>query len=337
MTEEEVKGLDDKEAGRRQLAYTNSRIRAFVEGLLALPEDQQPIIILQADEGPCPDRVLRGHGQLRLERRPRPRTSRRSSGSSTRGTCPTATETCGLADDRPPSTPSRCCSAATSASTTTELPDTVVLRRAGTGPTSMTDITDSCRVCQGTPPAAPSAQRRREQEERPWALRDRLLADELEPVAGRCAEPVERVVVEDVAARGEEAADHRVLAAARTRRLPTARDRRTARAASAAARCARSRGGGRGPARGRHRRRRARAASGARGPPSPARARVGDVHDERQDVGRPCSPERAVVAARPRPGRCRTRGPACPRRPRSGCSGRCSRRGPRPRARYLAG
>ena len=55
MTEEEVKGLDDKEAGRRQLAYTNSRIRSFVEGLLALPEDQQPIIILQADEGPWPD------------------------------------------------------------------------------------------------------------------------------------------------------------------------------------------------------------------------------------------------------------------------------------------
>jgi hypothetical protein len=55
MTEEEVKGLDDKDAGRRQLAYTNSRIRSFVEGLLALPEDQQPIIILQADEGPWPD------------------------------------------------------------------------------------------------------------------------------------------------------------------------------------------------------------------------------------------------------------------------------------------
>jgi hypothetical protein len=55
MTEEEVKGLDDKEAGRRQLAYTNARIRSFVEGLLALPEEQQPIIILQADEGPWSD------------------------------------------------------------------------------------------------------------------------------------------------------------------------------------------------------------------------------------------------------------------------------------------
>jgi hypothetical protein len=55
MTEDEVKGLDDKEAGRRQLAYTNSRIRSFIEGLLALPEDQQPIIIVQADEGPWTD------------------------------------------------------------------------------------------------------------------------------------------------------------------------------------------------------------------------------------------------------------------------------------------
>ena len=55
MTEEETKSLDDKEAGRRQLAYTNTRIRSFIEGLLALPEDQQPIIILQADEGPWTD------------------------------------------------------------------------------------------------------------------------------------------------------------------------------------------------------------------------------------------------------------------------------------------
>jgi hypothetical protein len=55
MTEQETKSLDDKDAGRRQLAYTNSRIRSFVEGLLALPEDQQPIIIVQADEGPWSD------------------------------------------------------------------------------------------------------------------------------------------------------------------------------------------------------------------------------------------------------------------------------------------
>ena len=35
-----------------QLAYGNSRIREIVDGLLALPEPQRPIIILQADEGP---------------------------------------------------------------------------------------------------------------------------------------------------------------------------------------------------------------------------------------------------------------------------------------------
>jgi Sulfatase len=55
MTQKEVNELDDKEAGRRQLAYTNTRIRSFIEGLLALPEDQQPIIIVQADEGPWTD------------------------------------------------------------------------------------------------------------------------------------------------------------------------------------------------------------------------------------------------------------------------------------------
>ena len=43
--------LGETEAWRRQLEYTNSRLRSFIEGVLALPEDRQPIIILQADEG----------------------------------------------------------------------------------------------------------------------------------------------------------------------------------------------------------------------------------------------------------------------------------------------
>lgn len=38
-----------------QLAYTNARIMALVEDLLARPEPERPIIILQADEGPVPD------------------------------------------------------------------------------------------------------------------------------------------------------------------------------------------------------------------------------------------------------------------------------------------
>ncbi len=39
-----------------QLAFTNRRVRQFIEPLLALPEMERPIIILQGDEGPYPDR-----------------------------------------------------------------------------------------------------------------------------------------------------------------------------------------------------------------------------------------------------------------------------------------
>jgi hypothetical protein len=39
-----------------QLGYANARIRAFVEPLLELPPEEQPIIVLQADEGPYPTR-----------------------------------------------------------------------------------------------------------------------------------------------------------------------------------------------------------------------------------------------------------------------------------------
>ncbi len=39
-----------------QMEYTNGRLQEFMEPLLALPEDERPIIILQADEGPFPDR-----------------------------------------------------------------------------------------------------------------------------------------------------------------------------------------------------------------------------------------------------------------------------------------
>ena len=53
---DEAATLDPDDAWHRQLDYTNSRLKTFIEGLLALPEDRQPIIILQADEGPWPDR-----------------------------------------------------------------------------------------------------------------------------------------------------------------------------------------------------------------------------------------------------------------------------------------
>ncbi len=55
MTGAKMRGLSGDEQYERQLAYTNSRIREIVGGLLALPEAQRPIIILQADEGPFPD------------------------------------------------------------------------------------------------------------------------------------------------------------------------------------------------------------------------------------------------------------------------------------------
>jgi hypothetical protein len=52
----EAATLREVDAWHRQLDYTNSRLRAFIERLLARPESEQPIIILQADEGPWPER-----------------------------------------------------------------------------------------------------------------------------------------------------------------------------------------------------------------------------------------------------------------------------------------
>jgi hypothetical protein len=56
--------LDEAEAGqlpvneqyRGQLLYANSMMESFLEPLLALPDEQRPIIIIQADEGPWPPR-----------------------------------------------------------------------------------------------------------------------------------------------------------------------------------------------------------------------------------------------------------------------------------------
>jgi hypothetical protein len=42
----------DRFAG--QLTWTNSQLKAWIESLLALPEDRRPVIVLQADEGPYP-------------------------------------------------------------------------------------------------------------------------------------------------------------------------------------------------------------------------------------------------------------------------------------------
>ena len=56
--------LSDEEAAERptselyegQLNYLNSQVEALVEQLLAVPEDERPIIVLTADEGPYPKR-----------------------------------------------------------------------------------------------------------------------------------------------------------------------------------------------------------------------------------------------------------------------------------------
>lgn len=52
LTPEEMEGRDGETLFRDQLAYANTRIREIISGLVALPEDRRPIIILQADEGP---------------------------------------------------------------------------------------------------------------------------------------------------------------------------------------------------------------------------------------------------------------------------------------------
>jgi len=43
---------------RSQLTFTNERLKRFLEPLLALPEEERPIIILQGDEGPYPQRLF---------------------------------------------------------------------------------------------------------------------------------------------------------------------------------------------------------------------------------------------------------------------------------------
>jgi hypothetical protein len=54
ITGSESRALGRDELYRRQLDYTNSRVREIVSGLLSLPEGDRPIVIFQADEGPWP-------------------------------------------------------------------------------------------------------------------------------------------------------------------------------------------------------------------------------------------------------------------------------------------
>jgi len=54
LTDEEDEELTNREGYAQQLTYLQARIEALVERLLARPEAERPIIILQADEGPYP-------------------------------------------------------------------------------------------------------------------------------------------------------------------------------------------------------------------------------------------------------------------------------------------
>jgi len=51
-TPEQQKSRSEAESMNIQLTYTNNLIRQEVDRLLAVPDDQKPIIIIQADEGP---------------------------------------------------------------------------------------------------------------------------------------------------------------------------------------------------------------------------------------------------------------------------------------------
>ena len=56
--------FDPAEANyKTQLAYTNRRMQEFIEPLLELPEEERPIIVVQADEGPFPASLQKHEGR----------------------------------------------------------------------------------------------------------------------------------------------------------------------------------------------------------------------------------------------------------------------------------
>jgi hypothetical protein len=62
LTDEEMTGRSPETLFRDQLSYTNTRVRGILTSLLAVPEAQRPIIILQADEGPETEDYRRTRG-----------------------------------------------------------------------------------------------------------------------------------------------------------------------------------------------------------------------------------------------------------------------------------
>lgn len=54
VSEAENRGRSETEQFTEQLAFTNTRMLAIIDRLLAVPEAERPVIIVQADEGPYP-------------------------------------------------------------------------------------------------------------------------------------------------------------------------------------------------------------------------------------------------------------------------------------------
>ncbi len=78
------------------MTYLDTRIKALLEPLLALPEEERPIIVLMADEGPYPKRyegnpLIQGPIPISTGRRSPTMSCGSSSASCTRCCCPTST------------------------------------------------------------------------------------------------------------------------------------------------------------------------------------------------------------------------------------------------------
>jgi hypothetical protein len=67
VTPEERRGRSLAEQVGRQLAWTDRQIGAFLKSLVDMPADEQPIVVLQADEGPQPARYDRDEGGFRWD------------------------------------------------------------------------------------------------------------------------------------------------------------------------------------------------------------------------------------------------------------------------------
>ncbi len=67
VTPEERRSRSLNDSVARQLAYTDSQIGAFLRTLVDVPPDEQPIIVLQADEGPQPARYDKDEGGFRWD------------------------------------------------------------------------------------------------------------------------------------------------------------------------------------------------------------------------------------------------------------------------------